>query len=91
MFTDNNTFGQVDQSTFWIVPEIVLEIVLLFSNNEIWVQNDNPDFDVTMGSFDGAEVCELVVLYLLNILKSEFGENNTGLYRDKGQLSKIMV
>ena len=40
---------------------------LLFSNNEIGVKKDNPDFDVTMGSFDRAEVCELVGLYLLII------------------------
>ena len=37
---------------------------LLFNKNEVWVKKDNPDFDVTMGSFDGAEVCELVGLYL---------------------------
>ena len=34
--------------------------VLLFSNNEIWVKEDNPNFDVTMRSFNGAEVCDLV-------------------------------
>ena len=34
-----------------------------------------------MGSFDIAEVRELVGLYLLNILKKEFGENNIGLYK----------
>ena len=55
-----------------------------FSNNEIRVKKDYPNFDVTMGSFDGAEVCELVGLYLLNILKSEFGGKNIGLYRDDG-------
>ena len=32
------------------------------------VKNDNPDFDVTMGSCDGAEVCELVGLYIQNNL-----------------------
>ena len=37
-----------------------------------------------MGSFDRAEVWELVGLYLLNILKSDFGGNNIGLYRDEG-------
>ena len=37
-----------------------------------------------MGSFDRAEVCKLVGLYLLNILKSEFGRNNIGLYREDG-------
>ena len=31
---------------------------LLFSNNEIWVKKDNLNFDVSMESFDGAEVCE---------------------------------
>ena len=34
--------------------------------------------------FDGAEVCELVGLYLLNILKSEFGGKNIRSYRDNG-------
>ena len=55
---------------------------LLFSNNDIWVKNVNPNFDVTMGSFDGAEVSKLFGLYLLNILKSEFGGKNIGLYGD---------
>ena len=40
---------------------------LLFDSTGVWVKNDdNPLFDVTMGSFDGAEVCELVGLYLLS-------------------------
>ena len=30
---------------------------LLFNKNEVWVKKDNPDFDVTMVSFDGAKVC----------------------------------
>ena len=35
-----------------------------------------------MGSFDGAEICELVGLFILNTLKDRF--NNIGLYRDDG-------
>ena len=35
-----------------------------------------------MGSFDGAEVCELVGLYALNKLREQFGNSNIGLYRD---------
>ena len=35
-----------------------------------------------MGTFDGSEVCELVGLYLLDILEKEFGDNKVGLYRD---------
>ena len=41
-------------------------------------------FDVTMGSFDGAEVCELIGLFLLNNLSEKYGKNNVGLYRDNG-------
>ena len=35
-----------------------------------------------MGSFDGAEICEVVGLYLLSILAVLLGEKNVGLYRD---------
>ena len=38
------------------------------------------DFDVTMGSFDGAETCELVGLFLLSQLTHL--DVNVGLYRD---------
>ena len=41
-------------------------------------------FDVTMGSFDGAEVCELIGLFLLDDLGDKYGKNNVGLYRDDG-------
>ena len=39
---------------------------------------------MTMGSYDGAEVCQLVGLYLLNLLTIEFGKYNIGLYRNDG-------
>ena len=35
-----------------------------------------------MESFDGAEICELVGLYLLNKLSKLLGNENMGLYRD---------
>ena len=42
---------------------------LLFNNTDIWIKkNGDSDFNVTMGSFDGAELCELVGLYILHIL-----------------------
>ena len=36
-----------------------------------------------MGSFDGAETCELVGCYLLSLLTEKYGQN-IGLYRDDG-------
>ena len=41
-------------------------------------------FDVAMGCYDGAEVCELVGLYILHTLSSKFPEGDIGLYRDDG-------
>ena len=37
-----------------------------------------------MGSYDGAEVCELVDIYVLNTLANKYDKNNIGLYRDDG-------
>ena len=38
---------------------------------------------IVMGSYDGGETCELVVVYMLSQLKSFCG-NTIGLYRDDG-------
>jgi len=35
---------------------------LLFSNGDTWIKQENPNFDVAMGVYDGAEICELVGL-----------------------------
>ena len=40
------------------------------------------DFDVPMGCFDGAEICELVGSFILNQLGSVIDKNDIGLYRD---------
>ena len=41
---------------------------LLFNNLDIWTKKEgSKDFDVTIGSFDGTEICELVGLYILYI------------------------
>ena len=37
-----------------------------------------------MGCYDGAEICELVGLYLLNVIGEKFGKEKIGLYRDDG-------
>ena len=47
-------------------------------------KESNKDFEVTMGSFDGTEICELVGLYILYILSTRYGRNHNGIYRDDG-------
>ena len=67
--------------------EIILHSrkTLLFDKNEPWVKRgDSPMFEVAMGCYDGAEVCELVGLYILHKLSSNFSEGDIGLYRDDG-------
>ena len=42
------------------------------------------EFGVTMGSYDGAEVCEIVGLFMLDMLSKLFEKNSVGLHRDDG-------
>ena len=48
------------------------------------MKKNGSHFDVTMGSFDGAEVCDFIGLYLLSELKVKFPALDLGLYRDDG-------
>ena len=52
---------------------------LLFSNEKPWMKRERNLFDVTMGAYDGAVVCELVGIFMLNKISEKYG-----LYRDDG-------
>ena len=71
------------------ITETNLEIInnarksLLFHDGRTWQKKGNL-FDVTMGAYDGAEMCELVGLYILHNMRNKFPELNFGLYRDDG-------
>ena len=41
-------------------------------------------FDVTMVSFDGAEICELAGIHILSLLSNKLDKQSTVLYRDDG-------
>ena len=62
----------------------------LFYKGKPWVKKEDgkEKFDVAMGSFDGAEICELAGLFLLHKLTSGknpiFMKEFIGLYRDDG-------
>ena len=57
---------------------------LLFDSSHTWIKRDGGLFDVTMGAFDGAEVCELVGTYLLFLISKKYKKSDIGLYRDDG-------
>ena len=58
---------------------------LLFFGNETWKKKSAEScFDVTMGSFDSAEIFELVGLYIQSNLENIHTKTNIELYRDDG-------
>ena len=57
---------------------------LLYHQNSPWTKkNSDSTFDVTMGSYDGAETCELIGVYMLSLIAPKF-KDEVGLYRDDG-------
>ena len=41
-------------------------------------------FDVTMGVYASAEVCELAGIFLLDSVRVKYDKNSIGLYRENG-------
>ena len=77
------------QTIIDINPKIVDIIMhcrqsLLFAENSPWIKKSCEIFDVTMGSFDGAEVSELVGIYLLYLVNTAFPQISFRLYRNDG-------
>ena len=69
-------FGKIGDRIIRIIKHA--RKLLLF----VWVKNDyNLLFYVTMGNFNGADVCELIVLYLLSKISVVINSDNVGLYR----------
>ena len=57
------TIDEVDEKVFFHCRR-----TFAFYDGKAWVKQANLDFDVPMGSLDGAEICEICGLYLLNKL-----------------------
>ena len=79
-------YVEFDKETIHIIKHC--RKTLLFNNCNPWVKKSENEslFDVAMGANDSAEICELVGLYILNLVKDKFQNYNLdfGLYRDDG-------
>ena len=71
-------FTQIDDDAFQIIKHSRKS--LLFNEKEAWIKNSNSLFDITMGSFDGAKICKLVGLFILNKLSNIISTKDLGLY-----------
>ena len=58
--------------------------VLSDHEGNIWEKKQCPEFDVSMGSADGAEVSELIGIYMITLLMAKFDKSLFGIYRDDG-------
>ena len=54
----------------------------MFDQGNIWTEADNNLFDVLMGSNMGAEICDLIGLFLLNDVRKLSKSECICLYRD---------
>ena len=58
---------------------------VLVHDERTWVKKgDSGLFDIPMGSFHGAEICDLIGLHLLSAISPIFNSCEYGLYRDDG-------
>ena len=58
---------------------------LLFNNTDVWlIKSGNPDFGVTLRTFDCAELCEIAISYIVHILGKNYRKYRIGLYCDDG-------
>ena len=55
---------------------------VLYNNGEPWVKKEGGSFDVTMGAYDGVEVCELIGILMVHLIGKKYDSKNIGLYRD---------
>ena len=74
-------FSPIDEITKSTIKQAAQ--TFLFSENEFWIKKSGT-FDVTMGGYHGAEICELVGVYLLSQLSKVLPKEFIGLYRDDG-------
>ena len=59
--------------------------LLLFHLEQAWKKKESSScFDVTMGSYDGAELCKLIGIFTQSVLKDIINNGVMGLYRDDG-------
>ena len=83
--------GCTEKSAHCEICSEALEIIyaarksFVFNNGKAFVKKGQDNFDVTMGAWDGAEIAELVGLYLLQKMSLNIFEKGMfGLYRDDG-------
>ena len=56
----------------------------LCNEGELWIKDQSNKFDVTMESYDGTEVCELIGIFVVSLIGNKYDPNNIGIYKYGG-------
>ena len=59
----------------------------LFYNDITWEKTTTDNFNVTLGSFDSAQIADFVGIYILDTLGRFLNLNHVEIYRDDGLIS----
>ena len=57
---------------------------VLYNDGGRWAKKEGDSLYITIGGYDGAEVCELIGIYMLHLKGKKYDSKNIGLYRDDG-------
>ena len=58
--------------------------LFLFGNEKLWIKRGGNRFYVPIVPYNGAEVCKLLGIFMLNKISEKHNVNDLGLYRDHG-------
>ena len=67
--------------------ELACRKSVLVYNTTTWEKKTTNNFDITMGSFDSAQIADLVGIYILDTLGRFLNLKNVRIYRDGGLIS----
>lgn len=61
------------------------KIILLFSKESAWAKRTDPEgsFVIVLGTFDSADLCDLVGNFILDMQQNKFLSTSFRLYRDE--------
>ena len=57
---------------------------MLWPSIAAWVKKGESNFNVTMSAYNGAEVCELVSIFVMSPFGKNINKNHIGPYNDDG-------
>ena len=83
LFKESRQFIQISDDDLSIIMQA--RKTVLFKGTTPWIKKSGEeDFDVSMGCFDGAEICELAGIYIQSKLTKIMNKEDVALHRDDG-------